>query len=194
MRQRCGIIGFVSAIAIVSVAAVCAGYLCFEGYQIRRLAFERARARARTTGPRSHASSSEAATRTLERCLLVAVQAADTVWAYNERLFVRGPAGESPFRLRRARVDRAQQRFVQACGALSTTAERWLASDPERGHEDPRAALAVQRVHESLCAQEIPRHWHAYDQAQLDAVVDLAENALSNLRRDEAQVEHHPFR
>lgn len=197
-------IGCVSAIAIVSVAAVCAGYLCFEGYQIRRLA--QVRARRRHEGAASpwlratHATAGDVSSRKLERCLLVAVEAADVVWAYNERLFVRGPSGESPFQLRRGRVDRAQQRYVQACDAVTNSARAWLADRDEANkandaEADPRIVWAVQRMAEELEASAIPQHWHAYDPGHLESTIDLAENALFNLRRGEHDgAQPHPFR
>lgn len=183
-----------SAVAIVSVAAVCAGYLWLERHQVGRAASARAEVRRKTGALRwvdGQPSATQGESRRLIARLEAAVSAADQTWAYYERLFLRGASGESPFQLRRARVDRAQRRFADATARVEREAAAWLES---RGSNGGQAEVAVRRVQQWLSAHPIEPRFSA-DDLSLDAAIDTLENALANLHHDhETSAHDHPFR
>lgn len=174
----------VSAVAIVSVAAVCAGYLWFERHQVQRAArvrfLERRRCGAmRWCAPGPAASTAEV----LERRIEDAVRCADVALAYYERLFPQGAPRESPFQLRRARVDAAQRRFAAAATGLQGAVSDWL-EDLEVRQPDDQSCLAVGRVQAWLLDHPVPTRFPVGpDAGTAEATVDVLENALANLRR-----------
>lgn len=181
----------VSAVAIVSVAAVCAGFLWVERHQVRRAAQARFLERRRCGALRwcePDVSSELVASRALERDIEAVVRSADFAWSYYDRLFLCGPPGESPFQLRRARVDAAQRRFAAASRRLERAAASWLALAESEPDLDAQAKLAVGRMHAWLAEQPIPSRFPAGDEvSSLHATVDVLENALANLRQRRAR-------
>jgi hypothetical protein len=177
----------VSAVAIVSVAAVCAGYLCVERHQVRRAAQARFLERRRSGVLRwcePGVSGELAASRTLERDIESVVRTADFAWSYYDRLFLCGAPGESPFQLRRARVDAAQRRFSAAARRLERAASSWLALAESEPSVDAQSRLAVTRMQSWLRDQPVPTRFPVGESADsLHATVDVLENALANLRQ-----------
>ncbi len=130
----------------------------------------------------------------LERDIEATVLAADIAWSFHERLFVQGSPGESPFQLRRGRVDRAQRRFAEAAQRLQARAQSWL-SEHADGVDD-QSRLAVGRMIDRLQSHPVsPRFPVREGAGTLEATVDVLENVLANLRQRRAQgVAADPFR
>ncbi len=172
--------------AIVSVAAVCAGYLWLERHQVRRAARVRGEQRRHVGVLRScepGVAADPPASKSLERCIEDAVRSADFACAYHQRLFLRGASGESPFQLRRARVDAAQRRFAQASLRLEEQAGQWLSSAESDPSIDAQAKLAVARMHDWLGEHPVSKRFPVGDDQPVTASVDVFENALANLRQ-----------
>ncbi|MBV1860850.1 MAG: hypothetical protein KUG77_20715 [Nannocystaceae bacterium] len=185
-----------SGVAIVSVAAVYAGYLWFERHQVRRFA------RVRTLQRRQRGVLrwcepafilADPASQLLERHIEDAVRCADFAWSYHRRLFQRG-AGESPFQLRRTRVDAAQRRFARASERLERQATAWLASAESETGPDEQSRLAVVRMHTLLCEHPASKRYPVGDDHMVAATVDVLENALANLRQRRTRGVADPFR
>ncbi|MEM6293566.1 MAG: hypothetical protein AAGA54_19995 [Myxococcota bacterium] len=136
------------------------------------------------------------ASSTLERDIERTVRAADVAWSYYDRLFTRGPTGESPFQVRRARLDAAQRRFRAAAAVMHRSAAAWLANVEHDESVDVQSKVAVRRVSEWFDARLVPTRWPDRDGIDLvEGTVDVLENALANLRRRRAgSVEPHPYR
>jgi hypothetical protein len=131
----------------------------------------------------------------LQRRLVETVAAADEVWSYNERLLVRGAPRESPFQLRRARVDGAQRRFAVAAAKLEREAAAW-ADGCDTDTVGAQCKLAVARMQRWFLEHPVPERFPLHGGIEaLDTTVDLLENALANLqRRSGASREESPFR
>ena len=170
----------------MSVAAVCAGYLWLERRQVRRAAKARTTERRQLGALRWCESSSvldQPTSKSLERSIEDAVRSADFACCYHHRLFVRGASGESPFQLRRARVDAAQRRFARASEHLRQGAAAWLSSAESDPEIDEQARLAVARMHGWLEEHPVSERFPVGDDQALTATVDVFENALANLRQ-----------
>lgn len=176
----------VSGVAIVSVAAVCAGYLWLERHQVRRAAKVRGRERRQLGVLRWSEPDPDLgrpASNLLERRIEDAVRCADFACAYHQRLFLRGADGESPFQLRRARVDAAQRRFAQASERLEHEAAAWLSSAESDPAIDEQAKLAVARMHGWLGEHPVSGRFPIGNDQPIAATVDVFENVLANLRQ-----------
>lgn len=175
-----------SGIAIVSVAGVCAGYLWFERHQVRRAARARTLER-RQLGVLRWCEPTpvldQPVSKLLERRIEDAVRSADFAWSYHQRLFLRGASGESPFQLRRARVDGAQRRFAQAAECLDLQAVAWLTLAESDPAIDEQSKLAVARMHGWLGEHPVSKRFPVGDDQVVVATVDVLENALANLRQ-----------
>lgn len=176
-----------SAVAIVSVAAVCAGFLWVERHQVRRAAQARFLERRRSGVLRwcePGVPEELASSKSLERDIEAVVRSADFAWSYYDRLFLCGAPGESPFQLRRARIDAAQRRFASASRRLERAAASWLAIAESESGVDEQAKLAVGRMHAWLTEQPTPTRFPVGSSADsVHATVDVLENALANLRQ-----------
>gem|GEM_PF-2458411 len=176
-----------SAVAIVSVAAVCAGYLWLERHQVRRAARARFLERRRQGALRwcEPGFSSECpAARALESSIDDAVRCADVAWSYYDRLFLAGSPGESPFQLRRGRVDTAQRRFAEATARLEAAAADWLAVCEHDSAVGAQSKIAVQRMQAWLAEHPVPDRFPVGEGAgSVRTAVDVLENALANLRQ-----------
>ncbi len=123
------------------------------------------------------------ASRLLERRIEEAVRSADFACSYHDRLFLRGAPGESPFQLRRARVDAAQRRFAIASERLESQAAAWLSAADSDAAIDEQAKLAVARMHSWLGEHPTSKRFPVGDAQALAASVDVFENVLANLRQ-----------
>ncbi len=166
----------VSAVAIASIAAACASMIWYERWQVRRAAVRRCKLRRSrgvidwTSLAAAGAPGAEPLTKALERAVL----AGDEVCAYERRLFGRGD-GESPFRLRRRRVDAAQGRFDVALQRVRLAAQQWI--EVENPASDTQQRFAIARLAERLDGD---------GGRELDPTIGVLEAALSNLYRSAA--------
>lgn len=196
-----------SVIAVLGIAAFCAGAVYCEHWLIHREARRRGRERRRrwvlgdvTAWP---AARDVEGTRPLVTALERAVFAADVAWSYRARF--EGPLRrcESPFELRRGRMEAQVDRCCLELGRALTSARDWLA-DPGRVH-DPRRRYAIERLVASLQAWPLgdePGRRDASVRAhpdpllpQLELTIDVLESALVSLSpRHSARGVEHPFR
>lgn len=170
----------------MSVAAVCAGYIWLERHQVRRAAKLRTlerRQRGMLRWCESGPVLDQPASQLLERRIEEAVRSADFACSYHQRLFLRGASGESPFQLRRARVDSAQRRFAQASALLEAEAVAWLSSAKSDPAIDEQSCLAVARMHRWLDEHPVSKRFPVGDEQSVLATVDVFENVLANLRQ-----------
>lgn len=151
----------------------------YERWQVRRAAVRRCELR-RSTGvidwttlAAGDVPNAKRLTKALERAVL----AGDEVCAYEHRLFGRGD-GESPFRLRRRRVDAAQGRFGAALDQVQLAARNWI--EAEASVCTAQQHFAIARLADQLEGDD------ARTQAGLDPTIGLLEAALSNLYRSAA--------
>lgn len=188
----------VSGVAIVSVAAVCAGYIWLERHQVRRVAKSRMIER-RQVGVLRWCEPAPVigrpASAALERGIEHAIRAADFACAYHERLFVAGAARESPFQLRRARVDAAHRRFAQAAERVEDLGSAWLSSAQPDPTTDEQSKLAVTRMLQWLLEHPVAEAFPVGDEQPVAATVGVFENVLANLRQRRMPVSgEDPFR
>ena len=128
------------------------------------------------------------ASKHLERHIEDAVLHADVAWSYYDRLFLRGAPGESPFQLRRARVDAAQRCFAVAAARLEQEAAAWLDRCASDRSVDDQSKLAVGRMQQWLHEHPVSARFPVGTEAgSVNATVDVLENALANLRQRRVQ-------
>ena len=122
-----------------------------------------------------------------------AVFAGDLAAAYEARWCEEAKRGESPFQLKRGRMESATQRYTAALDLVSTQAVAWLddARDPGPWHR--QLSRAIESLAEHLQAR--PREGVLSDLVCLDATIDVLENALVNLCAHRSmRIDPHPFR
>lgn len=187
-----------SGVAIVSVAAVCAGYIWLERHQVRRAAKVQMRERRRVGVLRWCEPApvvGQPASAALEAGIEGAIRAADFACAYHQRLFSSDAARESPFQLRRARVDAAQRRFFEAAARLGDLTAQWLSSTDADPAVDEQARLAVARMREWLDEHPVTKSFPVGVDQPMAATVGVFENVLANLRQRRMRISGaDPFR
>lgn len=119
----------------------------------------------------------------LERRVEGAVRSADFAWSYHQRLFLQGAPRESPFQLRRARVDGAQRRFAQAAERLELQTVAWLTRAETDPTIDDQSKLAVARMHDWLVEHPVSKRFPVGNDQPVLATIDVFENVLANLRQ-----------
>ena len=161
-----------------------------ERHQVRRAAKTRTLERRHLGSLRQRepeSASKVPSVKALERRIEEAVGSADFACAYHHRLFERGASRESPFQLRRARVDAAQRRFAQASTRLEAEAEAWLGVAELDASVDEQSRLAVGRMCRWLAEHPVSKRFPVGDDQAVIATVDVLENALANLRQRRMQ-------
>lgn len=123
------------------------------------------------------------ASQLLERRIEDAVRSADFACSYHQRLFVQGAPRESPFQLRRARVDAAQRRFAQASERVELQTAAWLSSAEFDPTIDEQSKLAVARMHDWLAEHPVSKRFPVGEDQAVLATIDVFENVLANLRQ-----------
>lgn len=160
----------------------------YERWQVRRAAHRRRHER-RSLGvvdwsalATRHGQATGGLTKALERAVL----AADEVSAYETRLFG-GREGESPFRLRRRRVEAALGRFNVAIGKVSSAAAQWI--DEASSASTAQQRFAIEQLVERLAEDRVPEF------SDIDPTIGALEAALTNLyRAAECSATVDPFR
>jgi len=182
-----------SAIAVVGIAVVCAGVVCLERQQVRRVARRRALARrCRRGGLTLPRSGLETESRKLGSALGHAVFAADVAWSYRHRFERSRGRAESPFRFRRGRVEASIRHYDAALALVRRSAELWLDVHETRGGGDLHRRHVVERLVDFLNAP--PRPGETRPEI-IDETVDVLENTLASLRSSNRDArDRHPFR
>ena len=120
-----------------------------------------------------------------------AVFAGDLAASYEARWIEESKRGESPFQLKRSRMEASTIAFSQALDDVEARALRWLDAQAidcrQRRH-------AVARLVHYLAAR--PREGALSELISVDTTIDLLENALTNLctPRELTARDPHPFR
>ncbi len=175
---------------MAGVAVVFMGALWYEDWRVRRIARRRQLARCGlcivTSGDAwdvQDATSTE-----LEASLRRALFVGDLALAYRERFETRRDRTESPFQIRRGRVQAAERRFDKTLDAVDRAAERWLV---RQGGDDARRRRAVEQLLEYLVHGGKARGGRAV----LEQTIEVLEQTIAvwhTTSRDQARL--HPFR
>jgi hypothetical protein len=122
-----------------------------------------------------------------------AVYAGDLAASYESRWREEAKRGESPFQLKRVRMEAATIRFSATLDTVVDHATAWLDDVHEPEPWLRQRARSIENLVDHLAAR--PRDGVLSDLACLDATIDALENALANLCAQRSGVfDAHPFR
>jgi hypothetical protein len=187
----------VSAVAVLSVAAVCAGAVYFERWRVKKAAKLRSQVRRQRRPWDAWAVDAPPPVpeaRPLARAIEKAVLAGDMAFAYRDRLDPGMARGESPFQFRRGRIEASVRRYEVAVDRLTHMAGGWLTGDDDASPISGQCRAAVARMLEDLerGGRAAPS---LANMEVIDATLDVLENAFANLVfMGAAGPRSHPFR
>jgi hypothetical protein len=172
----------VSAVVIAGFAAVCVGVIWYERWQVRREAVRRGWQRRMQQPWRDWAASprpTDVTTRHLASSLERAVIEADVAWSYRDLYERTRSEHESPFQLRRGRMETSALRYAATLERAVRAARRFIDERPSPGADRHRRDV-VERLIDFL----EPRTASAGGRDSLQALevdVDVIETALAHL-------------
>lgn len=184
-----------SAVGVACIAVVMAGVVWYERYVVHRSARRRAgvRRQLRMWSAVELRIPDDAPSLELAASIERAVFAGDLAAAYEARWCEESKRGESPFQLKRGRMEAATQRFTRALDVVAEQAIAWLehVREPEPWHR--QRWRSVETLAEHLV--ERSREGVLSDLVCVDATIDVLENALVNLcAHRSVRFDPHPFR
>jgi hypothetical protein len=182
----------VSAIGVACIAVVVAGAVWYERWCVRRSALRRGHVRrASRVGGFDLGGAPDGGSSRLAVAIEHAVFAGDLAASYEARWREESKRGESPFQLKRGRMEASTLAFTRALDQVEAHATTWLVAP---AIECRQRQHAVVRLVDHLAAR--PRDGALSDLTRLDATIDLLENALANLcsPHGAATRDPHPFR
>jgi hypothetical protein len=185
----------VSAVGVACIAVVMAGVVWYERFVVVRLARRRTTERrlVRLWASADLRVPEDVGSRRLAAAIERAVVAGDLAASYEARWREEAKRGESPFQLKRSRMEAATLRYTQLLDTVAGHATGWLdkTREPEPWHR--QRWRSIEKLAEHLVTRS--REGVLSDLAGLDATIDLLENALVNLcAHRSVAIDPHPFR
>jgi hypothetical protein len=185
----------VSAVVIAGFAAVCVGVIWYERWQVRRGALRRGldrRARHPWRDWATRHPPTDPSTRHLTTSLERAVVAADVAWSYRELYDRTRGAHESPFELRRGRMEASTLRYTRSLELVLEGARRLVDAHTGPGADTHRRDV-LERLIDALERRASARRPATLRAIELD--VDALETTLVHLHDDRARpAVEDPFR
>jgi hypothetical protein len=184
-----------SAVGVACIAFVMAGVVWYERFTVMRLARRRSndRRQLRLWASAELRVPDDDRSRRLAASIERAVSAADLAASFEARWREEAKRGESPFQLKRGRMEAATLRYTAALDTVAGHAAAWLehVHEPEPWHR--QRWRSIESLAEQLAARS--RDGVLSDLACLDATIDALENALINLcAYRSVTIDTHPFR
>ena len=186
-----------SAVVIAGFAAVCVGVVWYERWQVRRRAVRRGWQRRLQHPWRDWATwprPTDVPTRHLATSLEQAVIEADVAWSYRDLFDRTRSEHESPFELRRGRMEASASRYTATLGRVLQTARLFV--DERPSSSDGHRRDIVTRLIDFFEPRERPRPApRGYTRQDLDVDIEVLESTLVHLhdQRSRAPLED-PFR
>ena len=184
-----------SAVGVACIAVVMAGVVWYERYVVSRLARRRSTDRRllRLWASAELQVPDDVPSRRLAASIERAVHAGDLAASYEVRWREEAKRGESPFQLKRGRMEVATRRYTSMLDTVAEHTTAWLDGmhDGDPWHRQRLHSIEAVACH--LAART--REGVLSDLAAVDATIDVLENALVNLcAYRSVSIDPHPFR